>query len=87
MTDQVCQWIGADNERCTHTVVEGRSYCEQHLYRVYQRGTALYKRKKDLRTVDSVRTWQTLMDEAVAELEAEGWDFRLQIWEDQVTEL
>ena len=75
-----CQWIGG-GEGCSHTAVEGRSYCEGHLWQVYQKGTALARRKKDLRTVDSVRTWQTLMDEAVQELEEEGWDFRLERWE------
>lgn len=77
---QQCQWIGL-GEGCTHQAVEHRSYCEQHLWLVYQKGTNLGKRKKDLRTVDSVRTWQTLMDEAVAELEDEGYDFRLERWE------
>lgn len=77
---QQCQWIG-QGEGCTHQAVEHRSYCEQHLWLVYQKGTNLGRRKKDLRTVDSVRTWQTLMDEAVAELEDEGYDFRLERWE------
>ncbi len=75
-----CTWIG-DGLGCTHNAVAGRSYCEEHLWQVYQKGTALGRRKKDLRTVDSVRTWQTLMDEAVQELEEEGWDFRLDRWE------
>lgn len=70
MTEQCC-WIG-EGEGCTHTVVLGRSYCTEHLWRVYQEGTAV-KRKKDLRTVDSVRTWTTLMDEAISELEDEGF--------------
>jgi len=74
-----CEWIG-EGEGCDHLAVEGRSYCEQHLWLVYQQGTAV-KRKKDLRTVDSVRTWTTLMDEAVQELEDEGYDFRLSRWE------
>lgn len=80
MTTSTCTWIGPDDQGCTHTAVAGRSYCEQHLWRVYQQGTAV-KRKKDLRTVDSVRMWTTLMDEAVQELEDEGYDFRLARWE------
>lgn len=74
-----CEWIG-EGESCTDLAVEGRSYCEAHLWRVYQQGTAV-KRKKDLRTVDSVRMWTQLMDEAVQELEDEGYDFRLARWE------
>ncbi len=70
MTDS-CTWVG-EGEGCTHTVVLGRSYCEHHLWRVYQQGTAV-RRKKDLRTVDSVRMWTQLMDEAVSELEDEGF--------------
>ena len=67
-----CQWIG-NGEGCIQESLEGRSYCEQHIWQVYQKGTALGKRKKDIRTVESVRTWETLFDEAVSELEDEGF--------------
>ena len=66
-----CQWIG-HGEGCDHPTVPGRSYCEQHLWLVYQRGTHLAKRKKDLRTVDTVRLYETLFNEAVEELIEEG---------------
>ena len=66
-----CQWIG-EGEGCEHTVVEGRSYCEQHLWRVYQQGSNLRTRHKDLRTVDSVRLLEQLLNEAVEELIEEG---------------
>ena len=66
-----CQWIG-DGERCSHTAVKGRSYCEHHIWQVYQKGTALGKRKKDIRTAESVRMWEDLFNEAVDELENEG---------------
>lgn len=75
-----CQWIG-QGEGCEHRAVAGRSYCSEHIWLVYQKGTALGKRKKDIRTAESVRLWEQLMDEAVSELEAEGWDFRLERWE------
>lgn len=65
-----CQWIGS-GEQCTHDAVKGRSYCEHHVWRVYQKGTALGKRKKDLRTVDMVRFYEQLFNEAVEELELE----------------
>ncbi len=74
-----CTWIG-QGECCTQASIEGRSYCTDHIWLVYKEGTRLARRKKDLKTVDSVRTWQTLMDEAVQELEEEGWDFRLERW-------
>ena len=77
---ELCQWIG-QGEGCTALAQAGRSYCTEHLWLVYQQGTALGRRRKDLRTVESVRTWQTLMDEAVQELEEEGYDFRLERWD------
>ena len=70
--DKICTWIGPDAEGCTHTTVEGRSYCEEHLWQVYQKGTRLGRRKKDQARVDRIRLWTQLMDEAIAELEAEG---------------
>jgi hypothetical protein len=66
-----CQWIG-EGEGCDHEAVEGRSYCKEHLFRVYQKGTNLGKRKKDLRIVDDVRLMEQLLNEAVDELENEG---------------
>jgi hypothetical protein len=73
-----CQYIGADADytrlepTCCRPTVKGRSYCEEHLYRVYQKGTAV-QRKKDIRTADSVHLWESLMNEAVEELEDEGF--------------
>lgn len=67
-----CLWIG-DGEGCNHDAVEGRSYCEEHLFRVYVKGSNLSKRKKDLRIVDNVRLMEQLMNEAVDELENEGF--------------
>lgn len=67
-----CKWIG-EGEGCTHEVVNGRSYCEKHLWMVYQKGTNLGKRKKDLRIVDDVRLMEQLMNEAIDELENEGF--------------
>lgn len=72
-----CLWSGS----CTHEQVPGRSYCEEHLWRVYQKGTQLSKRKKDIKTATSVHFWESLMNEAVEELEAEGWDFSVKEWD------
>ena len=66
-----CQWIG-QGERCNNKVVDGRSYCEDHIWLVYQQGTALRKRHKDIRVADTIRTWESLVNEAVEELENEG---------------
>jgi hypothetical protein len=42
---------------------------------VYQLGTARRKRHKELRVVDDIRIWESLFNEAVEQLEAEGMDF------------
>ena len=66
-----CEWIGL-GELCSQSAVEGRSYCDHHLWLVYQKGTQLGKRRKDQRIANDVFLWQSLMDEAIQELEDEG---------------
>jgi hypothetical protein len=41
---------------------------------VYKQGSSRARRHKELRTVDKVRIVESLMNEAIAELEAEGFD-------------
>lgn len=44
-----CQWVGPDQdpitsypmEYCGAPVVEGKSYCHDHYFRVYQKGTSI----------------------------------------------
>ncbi len=73
-----CQWIGPEQEgprleyKCLCARVAGRSYCEEHLWRVYQKGTNLRKRHKDIKVADNVHLWESLINEAIEELEAEG---------------
>jgi hypothetical protein len=66
-----CTWIG-EGEGCAEAAVPGRSYCEQHLWRVYQQGTATRRRRERARA-DLTRELIGLIDEAVSELEAEGY--------------
>lgn len=66
-----CRWIGG-GEGCSETAVPHRSYCATHVWRVYQEGTHLSKRRKDIRTASSVLFWEGLFNEAVTELELEG---------------
>ena len=68
-----CTYIG-DGAGCTAPSLLGRNYCAEHLYVVYKQGTARAKRKKELTIVDKVRIVEELMHEAIAELEAEGFD-------------
>jgi hypothetical protein len=48
---------------------------------VYQVGTARAKRKKDVRVAAQVWNIQDTFNEAVAELEAEGYDFGEERWD------
>lgn len=66
-----CQWIGK-GERCTEVAVEGRSYCKDHIWLVYQKGTHLSKRKKDIRVASNVHMLEDLLNQAIEELELEG---------------
>lgn len=70
--DTECQWFGDNDHACGKPVVDGYSYCEEHWDLVYQAGTALHRRHKDIRVANAVWDMQSLIDEAVAELEAEG---------------
>jgi hypothetical protein len=77
-----CQYIGQDNTEhstrlhptCTLPSVAGRSYCEQHLWLVYQKGSATARRKKDLRVAASVWDIESEFNAAVEELVSEGFD-------------
>lgn len=66
-----CTWIGA-GEGCANQSLEGKSYCEHHYPRVYQVGSSV-RRKKDTRRYDQITQVISLFNEAVEELEAEGW--------------
>lgn len=69
-----CAWMGrGKTDCCSKEVIPGRSYCEEHLWTVYQKGSNLAKRKKELRIVDDIRLLEQLFNEAVEELEAEGF--------------
>ena len=59
---------------CECKPLAGRAYCEEHFSRVYQVGTALRRRKKDIRTANSVWDLESDMNAAVEELIEEGWD-------------
>jgi hypothetical protein len=72
----LCQYIGEQGTTptCTHSALEGHSYCAEHLAVVYKQGSKRAKRHKEIRTVDKVRIVESLINEAIAELEAEGFD-------------
>lgn len=66
-----CEWIG-HGEGCNEPRVPGRSYCEHHLWRVYQPGTALRKRKKDIKRAALYRDIESELNKAIEELTEEG---------------
>lgn len=74
-----CTYIGPNPHRhlptCTKPAVEARSYCAEHMAIVYQKGTARRKRHKEIRQVEDIRQWESLINEAVEQLESEGVDF------------
>jgi len=78
MTD-TCTYIG-DGSGCTGAVVEGRSYCADHLWLVYKQGTAQV-RKKDKRTAQAVWDLEAEFMAAVEQLMEEGYNFDEPRWE------
>jgi hypothetical protein len=68
-----CQYIG-DGSGCNHSALNGRAYCEEHLWTVYQKGSARARRKKDERVAAQVWDIENAMNEAVQELIEEGFD-------------
>lgn len=65
---KTCQWTAG----CDHPVVEGKSYCEHHVWLVYQKGTAPGQRKKDRARAEN--TWNILseLELSYRDLVAEG---------------
>ncbi len=72
LTHDTCQYIGT-GARCTARTLEGKSYCEEHYAVVYKVGSGR-QRKKDAAQAQRVRYVQQLMQEAIDQLEAEGFD-------------
>ena len=78
---KTCTYLGVDYDARTHrgpspycgAASNGySSYCEEHYPIVYNVGSGLRKRHKDIRVAEAVHTLESLFHEAVAELEAEG---------------
>lgn len=68
-----CKWIG-EGEGCSKDALPGRSYCEEHLFIVYQKGTANGQRKKDIKRANAIWDIENAMNEAVQELIEEGFE-------------
>jgi hypothetical protein len=57
---------------CNCAAIPGRSYCEEHIWQVYQKGSAASKRKKDIRRAEAYWNLESEFHDAVAELVEEG---------------
>ena len=68
-----CQWLGDQTSECgSPDLVKDTVYCTHHYPMMHQKGSALRKRKKDIRTADQCRDLVSLFNEAVEELVNEG---------------
>ena len=65
------KWLGP-SPYCAGPVVDGYSYCAEHVEQMYNKGTALRKRHADLRRATAQQELGSLFNDVVAELEAEG---------------
>ena len=65
-----CTYIGptATQGTCSKLCIEGRSYCAEHIYVVYQKGTAQGRRKKDQRRAHSLQEIVSDFNDAYSEL-------------------
>jgi hypothetical protein len=68
----VCSWIGT-GEGCGQTSQAESSYCVEHYALVYRVGSGKV-RKRDTLQAQRVRLTQQLLQEAIDQLEAEGFD-------------
>lgn len=68
---KTCEWIGG-GERCGCNAVANRNYCEDHLWKIYAKGTAVRRRpRKDKRRADTMATIE-LLQELYTEMVATG---------------
>ena len=80
-TSPTCTYKGTGEHVCGKPSIAGRSYCEEHMWVVYQKGSARARRKKDERVAAAVWDLESEFNAAVEELVEEGYDFDQPIWE------
>ena len=68
-----CTYMGNSRTQCGQPTLAGKSYCAEHYALVYKVGSGR-QRKKDTRQADRVRMVESLFQEAIEQLEAEGFD-------------
>ena len=68
-----CTYLGHTNTACGQPTLAGKSYCAEHYAMVYKVGSGT-RRRKDERIAQKVRLVESLFNEAIEQLEAEGFD-------------
>ena len=65
-----CEWteVIGEGPKCPNVAVKGRSYCEDHVWLIYQKGTKLGARKKDAKIANVIKTVESDLNEAAEEL-------------------
>jgi hypothetical protein len=71
-----CQYIGPEQDplndwpvkTCGCKAIYGKAYCQEHFDIVYQKGTALRKRKKEMRVAQAVWDLESEMNAVIEEL-------------------
>ena len=66
-----CTYMGTSAHACGKPSVKGKSYCSEHVDLVYQKGSAVVRRK-DTRRAHSLMEIISDINEVYAELLAEG---------------
>lgn len=71
-----CTYIGnttySNATCCNKPAVHGKSYCKDHVFLVYKEGSNI-QRKKDTKRYDRIQQLVDDFNQALEELEAEGW--------------
>ena len=65
-----CEWtevLGVP-PKCNKSPVKGRSYCEDHVWLIYQKGTKLGARKKDAKIADAFKKVESELNTVSEEL-------------------
>ena len=69
-----CTYLGTGSRPCGCATVQGKSYCEEHMWIVYQKGTAVHRRK-DMARAQAVWDLEAEFAQAAEEVLAEEGEF------------
>ena len=81
-----CTYLGNALKPCGCKTVLGKSYCAEHIFLVYQKGTAVHRRK-DKKTASAVWDLESELNQAIQELVDEGYNLAEDRWHVPLSEL